>query len=542
MHDQPTTIVLRFRDLITSPGGTIENHNRIAGPNGHVWWGWWNKSGETIPDAVFRELNQISTSGQGLRVLLFDSGRDLLFETNCKSVVWDNNHARIPSPEKAMTPEYYSGQRYFAWFKFSIINQISQTKDELNKLTYVRVDEFFEQKPSKYSSFYGKRVYDADELRQQDRTIWFVRPFNQNADHTHEVRLLDAQQIAPTHFKPDFARSQSRHLLWISDLHFSLDNHHSFPLESTPATKDLGQAIEDSAKSHEIFDFAGVLISGDITWKADAAEFEQAVNFCRRIARSPSTLDNYRFAVCPGNHDLAFSDEPANKMAAVNDKVVPEVARAGFSKFYSEFFYLSPNSYLSSGRRYLLGDAVPVEVICLNSSLIEQKQGWFQGHGFVGQDQLDHAEEQFGWGSTANSAPRPIRIVVIHHHLMPVHYREIPVGGMPYSVALDAEAITQWVVKHRVDLVLHGHMHKEFYAKVSRPCGSNSENTSSWHTFYVLGLGSSGVGQHHRKGPNMMGILSFEKEFVNVSFVTVDPVDPSRKICSLKFSSRGEHV
>ena len=41
--------------------------------------------------------------------------------------------------------------------------------------------------------------------------------------------------------------------------------------------------------------------------------------------------------------------------------------------------------------------------------------------------------------------------------------------GQLYSVALDAEAITRWLVEHRVNLVVHGHMHQPFIAEVSRP-------------------------------------------------------------------------
>jgi hypothetical protein len=49
-----TSLILRFRDLSTSPGETLARHQAIIEKNGHVWWGWWNKQGETVPENAFR--------------------------------------------------------------------------------------------------------------------------------------------------------------------------------------------------------------------------------------------------------------------------------------------------------------------------------------------------------------------------------------------------------------------------------------------------------------------------------------------------------
>jgi 3',5'-cyclic AMP phosphodiesterase CpdA len=246
--------------------------------------------------------------------------------------------------------------------------------------------------------------------------------------------------------------SKSRTILWVSDLHFSIDGHHQFPETSSASRHDLGQAIEESARSNGHADFAAVIISGDLTWKANEKEFEHARAFINRIASSPSGLDSYRFAVCPGNHDLAFTEAPDDKSARIHDNVVPGQARANYVSFYQHLFYLPPNEHLSCGRRFLLGLAIPVELVCLNSSLLDQKPGWYQGHGFIGQKQLDDAAVEYGWVAEPDK-PRPFRIAVLHHHLMPVIYREVPKGGVPYSVVFDAEALVQWVVNYRVDLV-----------------------------------------------------------------------------------------
>ena len=136
--DRPTTMILRFRDLVTSPGDTVANHNEISLSKGCVWWGWWNKSGETVPDDVFRDLNVRAKEPDGLRVLLLDSGRDLLFSSVCKGLAWDREHKRMPSPTAALTPDYYSRQEYLAWFQLGEIAPIPE--ESLQQYTYVRVD------------------------------------------------------------------------------------------------------------------------------------------------------------------------------------------------------------------------------------------------------------------------------------------------------------------------------------------------------------------------------------------------------------------
>jgi hypothetical protein len=533
MSNAATTLILRFRDLVTALGGTIESHQELASNCGHVWWGWWHKSGETVPDEAFRQLNRTASSSPShLKILMLDSGRNLVFSATCLEIHWDKDHKRIPSPQASETPPYYSSQNYLAWFKLCQIEQVPES--DLQKYSYVCVDEFFEDGNSRYSGFYKKRVHDADELRQQDRTIWFLRDFHHD-DHLHAVRLLNGNQLAPRNFDSDFSNSKSLNLLWVSDLHFS-DENHAFPSESTASKHDLGQAIEVAAKFHGITDFAGVLVSGDITWRAAAHEFELARRFFTRVATSPSKLDNYRFAIVPGNHDLKFSDAPENPEAAINDLIAPSEARAEFAKMYKELFYLSPNAHLSSGRRLLLGGSVPVEIVCLNSSVIEQKKGWYQGHGFVGHEQLEDAAQQMSWTETRPNT-RPFRIAMLHHHLMPVTYRETPYGGYPYSVVFDAEALVQWVVANRVDLVVHGHMHEPFCSRISKPIGTPGRDCE-WHTFHVVGMGSSGVAQSHRTGPNTFGVLQFGTDTVEVSIFSVDPTQPSEEIWRISVKRR----
>jgi hypothetical protein len=521
-----TTMVLRFRDLVTAPGGTIHEHQDVITKEGYVWWGWWSKAGERIPQDVFARLKGLAKAGS-LTVYLYDSGRNLVYRAGCSDIEWKADHSPAESPDGKRTPRYYKGREYLAWFQFRAIDAVDPAV--LQGFTYLQVDEFFENPPSRYTPFYGKRIASPDELRQQDRTIWFVRPFK-GGDATHVVSLLDSNRIAPAHFPRRVIESKSSYLALTSDVHFSVDNHHAFPVHGTASAADLGLRIERCLRDHHINDLAGLVVAGDLTWKAVREEYDLAKAFLQRVG-SWAKLDNYQFITCPGNHDLMFTADPTKKDQPIT--AAPVDARRAYEEFYESLFYQRPNEFLSTGRRFLLAGSVPVEVVALNSSLLEQHKGAFQGHGFVGENQLRHGAAEMGWNANPpDSAVRAYRIAVVHHHLLPVTYQEEAKYGQLYSVALDAEAITRWVVAHRVDLVVHGHMHQPFIAEVTRPLNV-SDPGDGWHSFHVLGLGSAGVEASHigEVRQNTFAVLDFSvRGEMMIRVFTVHPTNPSEEL------------
>jgi 3',5'-cyclic AMP phosphodiesterase CpdA len=279
------------------------------------------------------------------------------------------------------------------------------------------------------------------------------------------------------------------------------------------------QALEHDLKQNGINNVAGVIVSGDLTWKNEEAEFRTAEQFLNSL-RSWSTLDSNRVAFCPGNHDLRFSADPSKIGQPAN--LARKDARRHYAEFYQRFYGHPSNEFLSCGRRLLVGNAVPVDLVCLNSSLLEQVEDAFQGQGFVGHAQLADAAAQMGWDKTPSAeTPRAFRVLVIHHHLLPVTYRDAPSIGYAGSITWDAEAIVRWVIKHQVDLVLHGHMHDPYFARISRP---DPDRQNRWHTFHIAGLGSSGVaakslGDEHN---NTYGLIHFGKADVTVEIRRFD--------------------
>lgn len=513
------TMILRFRDLVTRTGETVQFHKQIISEKDHVWWGWWHKSGETIPE-VFRPLLE-KAKREGLCVLLLDTGSSKVYKAKCNDIEWDGKRLReIETPEPDCTPEYYRNRENLAWFRFVEITDPIDEKT-LRGYTYCRVDDFFIERSSRYGPFYGKIVYSIQELRQQERSIWFVRR-QQKGDRINEITLFDAHEITPDHFlaePPLYSRLNT--LVWVSDLHYGPS--HSFPSVSTVADKALGLSLEDTLKGEEITP-AALLVTGDISDKAQPDEFHRATTDIFEWAKRWG-IDRYYIAICPGNHDLAWSEDSSDATKPIT--VTSDESRKAFGAFYQGLFYVEPNEFLSSGRSLLLGGMLPVDIVSLNSSYLQQLKGAFQGHGFVGDAQLNHAAEKMGWSKQPDSGGKAFRVVMLHHHVFPVTNRESPEANKPYSVVLDAGAFQKWIIKYRVDLVLHGHMHEPCHYIVER---SASLTDSVMHKFHVVGMGSTGAVNTR----NTFAILEFGPSKLTIVFRSLHQKDPSELIAKIQ--------
>src|SRR5213594_1380199 len=72
-------LMLRFRDLVTEPGGNIAEHRRIIRQRGYAWWGWWARQREQVPRRVLEEL--FPSESTPTEILLFDSGMMRMYQT-----------------------------------------------------------------------------------------------------------------------------------------------------------------------------------------------------------------------------------------------------------------------------------------------------------------------------------------------------------------------------------------------------------------------------------------------------------------------------
>jgi len=532
------SVILRFRDLGIPAGTTIRRHNGVIGGQKSVWWGWWAQGNEKVANDTYVALRALATSSAGLDVWLFDSGQKLVYRAHCVDLKWDAA-SPTPSPAPDLTPEYYRTNECKAWWKFTDVAE--SDIDHLREFSYVNIPEHFDGPEGlDYSMFDAKRVASADELHEQRRTVWFIRPFRSDEDRDHEIILIGGANVQPQDFTSEYAASASNRLLWLSDLHFSRDGNHNFQVAAhDEQRRTLAEAVKSAVQAADSAGgtkFAGIVVSGDLTFKADPGEFSDAVECLVQIAGWSGVRGVYeqRMGIAPGNHDIKFSATPETEDAPVT--AAPAEARAAFTTFYRTLFHKSPDEYLCSGRRFLLGNSIPVEVAFLNSSILEQSPAnaapRFQGQGFVGERQLERVTEKLGWNTTPPG--RTIRIVVLHHHLISGVYAEEARYGANYSTVLDSGRLQRWVFNNRVDLVLHGHQHEPYFARLSRPRATTARGNEpvQWQSVFVVGMGSSGIVKTKRPDnvPNMFATLTFSAGRVAVDMYTVDPVQASQPL------------
>src|SRR5205823_818429 len=121
----------------------------------------------------------------------------------------------IVSPDIEATPNYYKNQKYFAWFKLTDLSMDPLSAEVLHQYSYEEVSEFFESGHSRFMVFYGKRIENPEELQDQNRTIWFLRPY-QSGDKLGRILADMGQPKEP--FSTEPLASHSRTVLWLSDL------------------------------------------------------------------------------------------------------------------------------------------------------------------------------------------------------------------------------------------------------------------------------------------------------------------------------------
>jgi hypothetical protein len=176
-----SSIILRSLDLCNPEGTTtVSEHQRIITSKGYVWWGWWDKRGETVPEAAFRKIVDKIATSKPYKLFLFDAGRCRLHEAHLADIKWDNRLTRIATPDRAATPDYYGNTRYLAWVKLTSIDSAEIPEGELLNWSYIRLNKFLETKKSAFSDFDDKLVSSFTEPRNQYCTIWFIRARRSN--------------------------------------------------------------------------------------------------------------------------------------------------------------------------------------------------------------------------------------------------------------------------------------------------------------------------------------------------------------------------
>jgi len=501
----PTSMILRFRDLAGPIGSTIERHRVIAEDGQGVWWAWWSKPNEHVPREFFAQLKgRIAAAGHA-EVFLADSGRYLFYRARLVEIKEAPTEDPIGSPNPDRTPEYYRTTPYKAWFRFASIEQIGEplVEEVVRKWSYDEIHGFTDD--PFISSYQDKRIFSLQEvINRRHRTIYFIQPYK--AGHaTHLVEALPPVQPSDFITTPIVGRSSC--LLHISDLHFG--PHHRFAdKEGVPGKRTLARLLIDDLRTQVKADIAGVIVTGDITWQGEETEFQAAREFFDRL-KSEFALEAYHFVIMPGNHDIRWADDVADKKQPV---VFPsDTAKANYRSFMTTWYGLPPKQWLAQGRRFLLGNFVTVDVVGVSSSELEQKH--LAGYGYVRSEQLQAAMQQMGW--TEGGPRTTYRILGLHHHLLPVlPEEELDSYEKNFSLTLDAGHVLHEALANGVDLVVHGHQHHPFTAAFMRARG---EKFGPQTSLVVNAAGSAGVRKEDiPSGLNSYALYEFDADVVRV--------------------------
>jgi len=192
-------------------------------------------------------------------------------------------------------------------------------------------------------------------------------------------------------------------ILHISDLHFG-----------RPYLPEAGEALQWIAPSLEP---DVIVVSGDITQRAKAREFDEARRFLDRLPTRP-------MLVVPGNHDVPLyrvAERLVRPHGLYREKISPD---------------LNPILELD-------------EVVLVGLDSTSPRRAITNGR--VHRDQLEHCQRVF-----AEVKPGVARIVVAHHHFAPgpdyLRDRTMP----------KARRAIDCFVEQGVEMILGGHLHRSY--------------------------------------------------------------------------------
>lgn len=383
-----------------------------------------------------------------------------------------------------------------------------------NREGYLRLRADFNQKHANenfdyyYYVMLYKQIYSIKELIQQERTVWFVRE-SKDTDSQNEIVLLNSDYVQPNNFSKKYFQSHGSSLLWLSDLHLADSD---FSVDNDETTKSLFEHIQ-GCLSNVQDEIGGLIITGDITSTAEKNGFEKATKLIDDLSRN-YVFTNENIAICPGNHDFKFSQKDLD--VDEKPKAVSKLYTKAYSNFYKSVYNISPNEYYCCGKKILLSSGHVVEIVALNSLYLQQHQN-FNGHGYLSEKQLNFVATEMGWNN--KKARNVIRIVMMHHHYLPVCYTEAIDVKRASSVVYDADRLMNWMIKHDVKVLLHGHKHKSIVAQVTYPdtSFSNENNETQMKKISVIGMG--GTGCKHTQ--NLFGTLGFDDNKLYIKFYQI---------------------
>ena len=395
-------ILLRFRD--TNENNTIDVHSEIIHNSGFTWWGWWKKDSEPERNDI---LKGIAEYPEQFHIYLFDRSTDNFFKTKIEKVSFSETE-KISSPEKNNTPDYYNTAKLKAWFKFS----------EISSLTKQNFLELFEIIPNSDHTFFTKE----DVINEKKSRV----------------------QRIPT---------KSNYILHLSDIHFGDD--FGFPPRSIPNQRSLIDIIIDYVENDLKKQIGLLIISGDITSKANAHHLlNDGVSFINELSKTLK-IKKECIVIIPGNHDIPIKD--ANFQSYNHENT--------FKIFLNQVY--GHDKELYGLELFQFPNGTKLDLLRIHSVKLRSKEE--MNYGYV---------DWFTYKNIANSNKLTgnLKMAVMHHHLVSVPIEETLDPTYPYgsiSVTIDSGRVIEGLQKCDIKFVLNGHQHIPGITKISRGMKNN---------------------------------------------------------------------
>jgi 3',5'-cyclic AMP phosphodiesterase CpdA len=408
-------VMVRFRD--SDNVNTVAEHSQLIDLYGNVTWGLWLKQFEDEGDIIARLEKLAGSLGQIYIADTTHKSKPVVYVASVSRVITDN---ALVDPERV--PSYYRDKlkEIPIWFELS------------GKLMKVNVDD---------------RLVDVIGVP----TIYFL-----------EYENGRVKNISPQREFVKTGAGDGAYVLHLTDIHLGED--HGFRPIGTKVRTDVGSQLTlPEALKNDLnrlgFDgkIAAVVISGDIVTKGgwerlypsgdeEVSGLQAAQKFLSEMSDVLSVPPDLFFLV-PGNHDIV---RQVSSPADVTNFLIDYKHESGFRALRENFcsiYKLAPLNYVVKlevgSRKVVLG--------LLNSAYLNDQVG-FSEYGFVGDD----AEGVF---EILNRADGYSKILVLHHHVLPVYEHEVLAKDNKVSLTLDAASIMRRSQEVGVEVVLHGHQH-----------------------------------------------------------------------------------
>ena len=207
-----------------------------------------------------------------------------------------------------------------------------------------------------------------------------------------------------------------------------------------------------------------LVLSGDITQRAQADEFAQAKAFCRRLNIAPQL-------VVPGNHDIPLFNLPGRLLNPY--------------KHYLAHFGPALESTVHTPGCLVIG--------------VNTTRWWRHKNGDVAQAQIDRVAAQLKQASAQPA--RRLRVVVVHQ---PVHVMR---AEDEHDRLNNAEAAVRAWAAAGADVVLGGHIHLPYVCELS---AAMAPRPPLARRLWCVQAGTALSSRVRREAPNSVNLLLFD--------------------------------